>query len=62
MDIDLTALSVTDLVSLRARVSAEIERQTILENTPREVRELATRYTDVGGDPADLRAALDTDA
>lgn len=54
MDIDLTGLTVTELVLLRARVSAELDRRTILDETPREVAGLVTRYTAAGGNPTDL--------
>lgn len=54
MDIDLTGLTVTELVLLRARASAEIDRRTILDETPEQVAGLVSRYAAAGGNPADL--------
>lgn len=61
MDIDLSGMTVNELINLRGRVAAEIERQTILAETPVQVGQLASRYRSVGGDPAVLRDALTDD-
>lgn len=55
----LRAYSDEDLAELRLRVLAELERREALATIPTTVAELAARYTEGGGDPADLREALD---
>ena len=60
---DLTALDLTgapdaELEQLRADVLNELERRQRLATVPQQVADLAARYVDDGGDPADLTALL----
>lgn len=61
-DLDLSVLSLEELINLRGRVTAEISRKQILYDTPVKVGELASQYASAGGDPEVLRAVIGPDS
>lgn len=56
---DLTTYTDEGLDLLRTEVLNEQERRQRLASAPGQVQAIATRYTEDGGNPADLVAALD---
>ena len=59
MDFDLTTLTDDDLDALRVRVQTEQERRANLAQIPATIQELATKYTDGGGNREDLLKAVE---
>lgn len=59
-EIDLSALTDADLDALRVDVLNEQERRDRLASTPATVAQIAARFTEDGGDKADLIAAIET--
>lgn len=55
---DLTTITTEALTDLRANVAAEQERRDRLAQAPAQVAETARRYTEDGGDVADLIACI----
>lgn len=58
--IDLTSLSDEDLATLRTHVAIEQERRQNRAAIPHTIADLAHKYVESGGDPADLTAAITT--
>ena len=58
MDFDLTTLTDDDLDALRVRVLTEQERRANLEQIPATIQDLATKYTEGGGDRQELEQAI----
>ena len=58
MDFDLTTLTDDDLDALRVRVLTEQERRADLEQIPATIQELASKYTEGGGDREELIKAV----
>lgn len=56
---NLKTLTDEDLDALRIDVLTERERRAALADIPTQITELAAAFTNGGGDPADLHAALD---
>lgn len=56
--IDLQTLSDDDLATLRTNVAIEQERRQNREAIPATIADLAHKYIESGGDPADLTAAI----
>lgn len=56
---DLTTLTDEDLDALRIDVANEQERRQRLASAPEQVAQIAARFTEDGGDTADLVAAID---
>lgn len=56
---DLTTLTDEQLDQHRRNVAAEQERRANLAAIPEQVADLAAKYRDGGGDPADLHAAIE---
>ncbi|WP_336647510.1 hypothetical protein [Microbacterium sp. MMO-10] len=54
---DLTDMTDDDLDALRVAVAVEQERRQALATIPAQVAQLAARFVDGGGDPADIIAA-----
>lgn len=58
MAVDLTTYSDEDLAVLRTEVNNETVRRAQLRAMPDQIRQNATDYKAMGGDPADLIAAI----
>lgn len=58
MPLNLATLTDTELDQLRVDVAAERERRDRLAQAPAQVAEIARRYTEDGGNPAGLTAAI----
>jgi hypothetical protein len=58
MAVDLTTYSDDDLAALRTEVNNETVRRAQLRAMPEQIRQNATDYKAMGGDPADLIAAI----
>lgn len=58
MAVDLTTYSDEDLETLRGEVNKETVRRAQLRAMPDQIRQNATDYKAMGGDPADLIAAI----
>ena len=58
MDIDLTKLPDEELDALRVKILTEQERRANLAQIPATIQELATKYTEGGGDPTALEQAI----
>jgi hypothetical protein len=58
MAVDLTTYSDDDLAALRTEVNNETVRRAQLRAMPDQIRQNATDYKAMGGDPADLIAAI----
>lgn len=56
---NLRELTDDDLDALRIDVLTERERRAALAEIPAQITDLAAAFTNGGGDPADLHAALD---
>ena len=60
MAVDLTTYSDEDLSVLRTQVNAETVRRAQLRAMPDQIRQNATDYMAMGGDSADLIAAINS--
>lgn len=60
MPLDLTAYSDDDFAALRAAVSVESVRRAQLQALPEQTRQAAVDYMALGGDTADLIAAINS--
>lgn len=60
MAVDLTTYSDEELTALRTEVNAETVRRAQLRAMPDQIRQNATDYKAMGGDPADLIAAINS--
>lgn len=60
MAVDLTTYSDEDLAVLRNQVNAETVRRAQLRAMPEQIRQNATDYMAMGGDSADLIAAINS--
>ena len=58
MNIDLTKLPDEELDALRVKILTEQERRANLERIPATIQELATKYTEGGGDREELIKAV----
>ena len=58
MNFDLTTLTDGDLDALRVRVLTEQERRANLAQIPTTIQELASKYTEGGGDREELIKAV----
>ena len=58
MNFDLTTLTDGDLDALRVRVLTEQERRANLAQIPATIQELASKYTEGGGDREELIKAV----
>ena len=58
MDIDLTKLPDEELDALRVKILTEQERRANLAQIPATIQELATKYTEGGGDRDELIKAV----
>lgn len=58
MALDLTTYSDTELAALRSEVNAETVRRARLLDLPEQARQNAVDYMALGGNPADLIAAV----
>ena len=58
MNIDLTKLPDEELDALRVKILTEQERRANLAQIPATIQELATKYTEGGGDREELLKAV----